>query len=118
MISVSDLIHAIRGNTRRTSRLAVAWTGGVIALTVLAVSGYGWAVTDAVDAATVRADIFSGLGGRPADSPATDILIVGSDTRIGFGAAQLDRFHAGTRASAAGARSDTMILAQLAADRK
>lgn len=81
-------------------------------------SGYGWAVTDAVDAATVRADIFGGLDGRPADTPATDILIVGSDTRVGIGHATLDEFHAGSVGSAAGARSDTMILAQLAADKK
>lgn len=103
---------------RRTIRLATAWTGGVLAATIMAVSGYGWAVTDAVDAATVRADVFGDLDGRPADSPATDILIVGSDSRIGMSQDALDRLHAGSQAAADGARSDTMILAQLAADKK
>jgi LCP family protein required for cell wall assembly len=106
----------LSGGFRRTTRQTLAWTGGLTALAVLAVSGYGWAVTDAMDAATVRADVFAGLGGRPADSPATDILIVGSDTRVGLQPAELDRFHAGSQAAADGARSDTMILAQLAAD--
>ena len=90
----------------------------MLSCAILTVSGYGWAVTDAVDSATVRADVFGGLDGRPPDTPATDILIVGSDTRIGLGHATLDEFHAGSVASAAGARSDTMILAQLAADGK
>ncbi|NUR58914.1 MAG: LCP family protein, partial [Catenulispora sp.] len=72
----------------------------------------------AVDAATVRADVFAGLSGRPADSPATDILLVGSDTRRGLSQKAQDRLHVGSQDSADGQRSDTMILAQLAADKK
>jgi LCP family protein required for cell wall assembly len=99
-------------------RLAAAWTGGTLSAAVLAVSGYGWSVTDAVDAATVRADVFAGLSGRPADSPATDILLVGSDTRRGLSQDAQDTLHVGSQASADGQRSDTIILAQLAADKK
>jgi LCP family protein required for cell wall assembly len=105
-----------RRDRSRALRLATVWTGGVMSLTILTVSGYGWVVTDAVDAATVRADVFGGLDGRPKDSPATDILIVGSDTRAGLSQDARDQLHAGSAASADGARSDTMILAQLAAD--
>lgn len=100
------------------ARLAAAWTGGTLAAAILAVSGYGWSVTDAVDAATVRADVFAGLSGRPADSPATDILLVGSDTRRGLSQDAQDTLHVGSQAAADGQRSDTMILAQLAADAK
>lgn len=107
-----------RRDRRRTARLAAAWTGGTLSAAVLAVSGYGWSVTDAVDAATVRADVFAGLSDRPADSPATDILLVGSDTRKGLTPTAQDSLHVGSQAAADGQRSDTMILAQLAADKK
>ncbi|GAA2056096.1 hypothetical protein GCM10009839_76380 [Catenulispora yoronensis] len=107
-----------RRDRHRAVRLAAAWTGGTLSAAILAVSGYGWSVTDAVDAATVRADVFGGLADRPADSPATDILIVGSDTRLGLSSDAQDAFHVGSQASADGQRSDTMILAQLAADKK
>lgn len=107
-----------RRDRHRTLRLAAAWTGGTLSAAILAVSGYGWSVTDAVDAATVRSDIFAGLGVRPADTPATDILIVGSDTRHGLSQNAQDTLHVGSQAAADGERSDTMILAQLAADKK
>jgi LCP family protein required for cell wall assembly len=107
-----------RRDRRRTARLAAAWTGGTLAATILTVAGYGWSVTDAVDAGTVRSDVFAGLDGRPADSPATDILIVGSDTRRGLSQDAQDTLHVGSQAAADGQRSDTMILAQLAADKK
>ncbi|GAA1970807.1 LCP family protein [Catenulispora subtropica] len=107
-----------RGPNRRTARLAAAWTGGTLSAAILMVSGYGWSVTDAVDTATVRSDVFQGLDGRPADTPATDILLVGSDTRRGLSEGTRDTLHLGSLGSADGQRSDTIILAQLAADRK
>ncbi|MFL6112903.1 MAG: LCP family protein [Catenulispora sp.] len=107
-----------RRDRRRTARLAAAWTGGTLSAAILALSGYGWSVTDAVNAATVRADVFGGLAGRPADSPGTDILIVGSDTRRGLSQGAQNTLHVGSQAAADGQRSDTMILAHLAADKK
>jgi len=55
---------------------------------------------------------------RSAVPKVTDILIVGSDTRRGLSRDTRHTLHVGSQAAADGQRSDTMILVQLAADKK
>ena len=61
-----------------------------------------------------RVDVFGSLGKRP-DKPssALNYLLVGSDTRAGLSKAQLKLLRVGSTASAAGGRSDTMLLVHI-----
>ena len=59
-------------------------------------------------------DVFGSIAKRP-DKPTTALnyLLVGSDTREGLTAAQLKQMRVGSKATAAGARSDTMLLVHI-----
>jgi len=71
-----------------------------------------------VSGAINRIDAFGSLKSRP-DKPnkALNYLLVGSDTRIGLTKAQLKLLRVGSTASAAGARSDTMLLVHISKSR-
>lgn len=60
-----------------------------------------------LDSRLNRIDVFTDYAGRPADTPGTNWLIVGSDSRAGLTKAQRKEFHTGY---AAGRRTDTMML--------
>ena len=60
-----------------------------------------------LDSRLHRADVLSDYAGRPADTPGTNWLIVGSDSREGLSAKQRKSFATG---QAAGRRTDTMML--------
>lgn len=60
-----------------------------------------------LDSRLHRIDVFTDYAGRPADTPGTNWLIVGSDSRAGLTEAQRTQFHTGY---AAGRRTDTMML--------
>jgi LCP family protein required for cell wall assembly len=57
------------------------------------------------------------LASSSADGP-LNLLVVGSDSRIGLSRNQEKKLHTGTIATAAGQRSDTMMLVHIAGDRK
>jgi len=65
-----------------------------------------------------RISVFSGLQDRPEKtSKALNYLLVGSDTREGLTAAELKELRVGSIATAAGGRSDTMLLVHISKDR-
>jgi LCP family protein required for cell wall assembly len=60
-----------------------------------------------LDSRLHRIDVFTDYAGRPADTPGTNWLVVGSDSRAGLSAEQRKEFATG---KAAGRRTDTMML--------
>jgi LCP family protein required for cell wall assembly len=60
-----------------------------------------------LDSRLNRIDVFSDYAGRPADTPGTNWLVVGSDSRAGLSSEQLKKLHTG---KAEGKRTDTMML--------
>ncbi len=60
-----------------------------------------------LDSRLHRADVLSDYAGRPSDTPGTNWLIVGSDSREGLSSKQRKAFATG---QAAGRRTDTMML--------
>jgi LCP family protein required for cell wall assembly len=87
-----------RRRRRWGRRLLIAF----LVLLLLLVGGYFY-----LDSRLHRIDVFQDYAGRPADTPGTNWLIVGSDSREGLSAAQRKAFATG---QAAGRRTDTMML--------
>ncbi|MDX6237972.1 MAG: hypothetical protein QOG10_2787 [Kribbellaceae bacterium] len=90
----------------RTKRRRRSWIGRIIGLIVLlfllvliCVPLYAWGRINKVDAMPA--------GTRPADTPGTTYLLVGSDSRAGLTAAEKKKLGTG---SAAGQRTDTIML--------
>ena len=69
---------------------------------------------DQVTGSLEKVDAFSGLKARPKKaSTAVNYLLVGSDTREGLSWVELKALRVGSTASAAGKRSDTMLLVHI-----
>ena len=85
-----------------------------LSLAVVIISGIAWLGLGQISGAINRIDVFSSLTKRP-DKPSTALnyLLVGSDTREGLTKAQSKLLRVGTTKSAAGARSDTMLLVHI-----
>lgn len=98
------------GRWRRT----VAVVATLLSVLVVATSTAGWALLHRVEGQVDRVDVFAELEDRPPESTGgTNFLLVGSDTREGISRRALRRLTAGSRRSAAGQRSDTVILAHV-----
>lgn len=83
----------------------------IISLATLGVSAVSALAFSTVSASIEKIDAFTGLSDRPEKaSSAINYLIVGSDTREGLSRAELKELRVGTVKSAAGKRSDTMML--------
>lgn len=90
----------VRGRRRRHwGRLLLV---GLLVLALLVVGGYFY-----LDSRLHRIDVFTDYAGRPADTPGTNWLVVGSDSRQGLTSKQRKEFATG---AAAGRRTDTMML--------
>jgi LCP family protein required for cell wall assembly len=85
-----------------------------LSLAVVAISAFSWLGLGQVSGAINRVDVFGSLTKRP-DKPtsALNYLLVGSDTRVGLTKEQSKILRVGTTKSAAGARSDTMLLVHI-----
>jgi LCP family protein required for cell wall assembly len=92
---------------RRRGRVAVAILG-LLALAVVGFAGY-------VDQSLERADALGNYPGRIADTPGTNWLIVGSDSRAGLTSDQTARLTTGDEAAAGGKRTDTIMLMHIPA---
>ncbi|MFB9889488.1 LCP family protein [Planobispora takensis] len=100
--NVSSRSKSPRG-PRRTGRLiARILIGLLVLLLVLAVAGYF-----TIDGRMKRIDALTDYEGRPADTPGTTWLLVGSDSREGLTKAQRRKLATG---SSVGRRTDTMML--------
>ena len=77
-----------------------------------------WLGLGQVSGKIARIDVFNGLKNRPEKtSQALNYLLVGSDTREGLTKAQMRELRVGTTATAAGGRSDTMLLVHISKSR-
>jgi LCP family protein required for cell wall assembly len=89
----------VRRRRRRWPRVLL---GVVVVLAILIVGGYFY-----LDSRLNREKALVGYAGRPADTPGTNWLIVGSDSRAGLSKQQRRDYATG---SAAGRRTDSMML--------
>ena len=94
----------------RRHRKLLAWTGGGLALLLIALAATGYALFRHLNDNIAQANVRGVLGQQPADShpQAENILLIGSDSRQGTAAAAVDSTD----------QSDTMMLVHIPADRK
>ena len=85
---------------------------------ILAFSAIAWLGLGRISGAISRVNVFDNLKNRPEKASSTvNYLVVGSDTREGLTAAELKLLRVGSVKSAAGARSDTMMLVHISKSR-
>ena len=96
----------------KSARSIKIFTG--ISIAVLAISAVSALAFGTVTASINKIDVFSGIEKRPEKkSTAMNYLLVGSDTREGLSKAELKALRVGSVATAAGKRSDTMLLVHI-----
>ena len=85
---------------------------------VVLVSAFSWLGLGQINGAINRIDAFSSVSSRP-DKPnkALNYLLVGSDTREGLTREQMKLLWVGSTKTAAGSRSDTMLLVHISKSR-
>lgn len=85
-----------------------------LSVAVVVVSASAWFGLGHITGSIKRVDAFAGIKDRPVRaSSAVNYLLVGSDTREGLTKAELKALRVGSTASAAGARSDTLLLVHI-----
>jgi len=95
------------------STRGIRWTTG-FSLAIVVIATFAWLGLGHVSGSIKKIDAFAGLKSRPQKaSSAVNYLLVGSDTREGLTPAQLKALRVGSVASAAGKRSDTMLLVHI-----
>ena len=81
---------------------------------VVLISAFSWLGLGHVSGSLKRVDAFKGIKTRPEKpSSAINYLLVGSDTREGLTWAELKALRVGSTVTAAGKRSDTMLLVHI-----
>ena len=90
----------------------------MLSVGIVAFSALAWFGLGQISGAITKIDVFGKLTKRP-DKPtsAVNYLVVGSDTRQGLSKAELKLLRVGSVKSAAGARSDTMMLVHISKNR-
>jgi len=85
-----------------------------LSIVVVAISAIAWLGLGSISGSIKRVDVFGSIENRP-EKPTTALnyLLVGSDTREGLTKEQSKLLRVGTTKSAAGARSDTMLLVHI-----
>ena len=97
----------------------LTWTGrvlaGLLSLTVLVTSGWGWYLGRVAEASVNRTDAIPGSGNEQTvtTGAAMNLLLVGNDSRAAMSQDQLDELSAGKDS---GTNTDTMILVHVPAD--
>ena len=96
----------------KSARSIRIFTG--ISIATLAISAVSALAFGTVSASINKIDAFAGIDKRPERmSSAINYLLVGSDTREGLTKAELKALRVGSVATAAGKRSDTMLLVHI-----
>ena len=96
----------------KSARSVRIFTG--ISIATLAISAISALAFGTVSASITKIDAFAGIDKRPEKkSSAINYLLVGSDTREGLTKAELKELRVGSVATAAGKRSDTMLLVHI-----
>ena len=87
-------------------------------MAIVAVSAITWLGLGRVVSSISKVDAFGGIKNRPQkESTAVNYLIVGSDTREGLTKEELKRLKVGSTKTAAGKRSDTILLVHISKSR-
>ena len=90
----------------------------VLSVSVVLVSAISWLGLGHVSGSIKRIDVFGKLDSRPEKtSKALNYLLVGSDTREGLTKEQMKVLRVGSTKTAAGGRSDTMLLVHISKSR-
>jgi len=90
----------------------------ILSISIVGISAITWLGLGRITAAIPKSDVFGGLKNRPKkESSAVNYLIVGSDTREGLSAEELKRLQVGSVKTAAGKRSDTILLVHISKKR-
>ncbi len=98
----------------RAIRIITSLSVGVVLISAISWLGLGQ-VSGAID----RVDVFGNLDSRPEKpNKALNYLLVGSDTREGLTKEQRKLLRVGSTATAAGKRSDTMLLVHISKSRE
>ncbi len=85
-----------------------------LSVSVVVLASVSWLGLGQVSGKIARISVFNGLENRPEKtSKALNYLLVGSDTREGLTKAQLKMLKVGSTKTAAGGRSDTMLLVHI-----
>lgn len=93
----------------RTNRIITS-----LSVSIILLSAFSWLALGHVSGSIDRIDVFSGLKSRPEKtSKALNYLLVGSDTREGLTKEQQKLLRVGSTKTAAGGRSDTMLLVHI-----
>ena len=96
----------------KSARSIKIFTG--ISIAVLTISAISALAFGTVTASINKIDVFNGIDKRPEKkSTAMNYLLVGSDTREGLSKEELKKLRVGSVATAAGKRSDTMLLVHI-----
>ena len=97
----------------RAIRIITSLSVGVVVL-----ASASWFGLGQVSGKIARINVFSGLEDRPEKtSKALNYLLVGSDTREGLTKEEMKELRVGSTKTAAGGRSDTMLLVHISKDR-
>ena len=89
-----------------------------LSLGVVVIASLSWIGLGHVSGKIARISVFSGLDNRPEKtSKALNYLLVGSDTREGLTKEELKALRVGSTKTAAGGRSDTMLLVHISKKR-
>ncbi|MEI8184575.1 MAG: LytR family transcriptional regulator, partial [Actinomycetes bacterium] len=100
----------------KSARSIKIFTG--ISVAILTISAISALAFGTVTASINKIDAFAGLEKRPEKtSSAINYLLVGSDTREGLTKEELKLLRVGSVATAAGKRSDTMLLVHISKSR-
>ena len=92
----------------------LTWTS----IGIVLVSAFAWVGLSRISGAIDRVNVFDNLINRPERaSSALNYLVVGSDTREGLTKEELRQLRVGSTKTAAGARSDTMMLVHISKSR-
>ena len=86
---------------------------------IVLISAFAWVGLSRISGAINRVSVFDSLIDRPEKaSSAVNYLVVGSDTREGLSKEELRQLRVGSTKTAAGARSDTMMLVHISKSRE
>jgi LCP family protein required for cell wall assembly len=97
-----------------SKRKAITW----LSILILATSAFSWLGFGIFSLTVDQVDLSLGREERPAkSSSAVNYLIVGSDAREGLTTEQMQKLRVGTVATAAGKRSDSMMLIHISKSR-
>lgn len=89
-----------------------------LSLSIVLIATVSWIGLGQISSKIARVDVFTELDNRPEKvSKALNYLLVGSDTREGLTRAEQKELKVGSTATAAGGRSDTMLLIHISKDR-